>query len=118
MGRNDSSPAIHRRESGSQAFVVPSGTTDRLTLAMTFSVVPLGLRALYWSHFLYPAINHRATFGGSYGTMTAFELTPMPVEVEGSEILSPRGRGRIGIKIRNLRLAHVGQGPRPPVIRS
>ena len=60
MGRDDSSPAIHRPESEPPRFLVPSGTTDRLTLAITFSAVPLGLNVLYWSRILYPAINHRA----------------------------------------------------------
>ena len=63
-------------------FLVPVGTTDRLKLAITFSVVPLGLKALYWSRILYPAINHRATFRGSYGTMTGLKLTPVRVQRE------------------------------------
>src|SRR5271157_3478186 len=58
-------------------FLVPSGTTDRLTLAIAPSAVPMGLNGLYWSRILYPAMNHRATFRGSYGTITALNLTPM-----------------------------------------
>ena len=38
----------------------------------------MGLNDLYWSRILYPAMNHRATLRGSYGTIPALKLTPMP----------------------------------------
>jgi hypothetical protein len=45
--------------------------------ALTLSVVPLGLNGLYSSCILYPAMNRRATFKGSYGTIAALKLAHM-----------------------------------------
>ena len=46
-------------------------------LAIVSSVVPMGLNDLYWSRILYPAMNHRAIFRGSYVTIHALKLAPM-----------------------------------------
>jgi len=46
-------------------------------LAIVSSAVPMGLNDLYWSRILYPAMNHRAIFRGSYGTIHALKLAPM-----------------------------------------
>ena len=46
--------------------------------ALILSAVPLGLNGLYWSCIIYPAMNHRATLRGSYGTIPALKLRPMP----------------------------------------
>ena len=91
VGRDDSSPAIHRRESVSPRFLVPLGTTDRLTPAITSSAVPMGLNDLYWSRILYPAMNHRATLRGSYGTIPALKLTLMPWRERDGLEASPTG---------------------------